>query len=593
MRSWKLIWQLYFPYLLITLGSLLILGWYAGYSMREFYLSQTANILEVRANLLKQLLSEQFASGDTAGVLRLCEQYGRKVQARVTLILSSGRVIYDTDENPGQMDNHADRPEVIEALSGNIGRSIRFSHTLGTDMMYLAAPMEAGGEIVGVLRVAKPLNTLKQALRTVKVKVLLGGLGAALLAAAVILLISRRISLPLEKLRLGAEHFARGELEHKLPVPEIPEIGDLARAMNVMAESLEDRIRTVVRQRNELESLLSGMTEGVIAVDKEERVIRLNQAAGRLLGVSPEDCHGRQIQEVVRNRQLQEFTGKVLSSRKPLEEEIVFYYDKGEQILQAHSTLLKEVTGQPSGVLIVLSDVTGLRRLENIRREFVANVSHELKTPITTIKGFVETLLGSPRQKKQDLERFLKIINKQANRLDAIIEDLLSLSRIEQEEEKEAILLAEGLIKDMLTASIQFNQTKAEEKNIRLELNCPADLKARIDASLLEQAVANLIDNAIKYSDPGSQVLIEAEGIGNEVLINVRDKGCGIEARHLPRLFERFYRVDKARSRKLGGTGLGLAIVKHIAQIHRGHVTVQSTPGLGSVFSIHLPKNKF
>ena len=582
---WKMVWRLYLPYLLITFVSLMVLGWYAFRSMRDFYLNQTAADLEVRTELLRPELVESLALGDTSAAIQLCERSAPRTKTRITLILSSGRVIFDTDENPAVMDNHADRPEVIEALSDRIGTSIRFSHTLGTDMMYLAAPLEVGGEIAGVLRVSKPLRAIDQTLVSISSKLLVGVVFVVLLAAAVILFISRRISLPLEKLKLGAERFAGGELEHRLPVPDTPEIRSLAEAMNLMAERLEDRIRTVVQQRNELESLLSAMTEGVIAVDNDQRVIWLNQAAGSLLGVNPDESKDRYIQEVVRNSSLLKFIGKVIKDRPPpQEEEILLHCSKGERIFRAYGTMLQE--SQRSGVLIVLNDVTELRKLENIRTEFVTNVSHELKTPVTSIKGFVETLLSGAMHDGDNLERFLQIINKQADRLHAIIEDLLSLSRIEQE--KAEIALEEGTIKDILTSTVQFCQLKAQNKNIRLDIKCPDELTAMVNVPLLEQAVANLIDNGVKYSEPGSTMLIEALREDSEIIINIRDHGCGIEAKHLPRLFERFYRVDKARSRKFGGTGLGLAIVKHIAQVHHGSVDVQSNPGQGSVFTIRL-----
>ena len=242
------------------------------------------------------------------------------------------------------------------------------------------------------------------------------------------------------------------------------------------------------------------------------------------------------------------------------------------------------------GALIVLNDVTRLRRLENIRRDFVANVSHEIKTPVTAIKGFVETLHDGSIRNSRDAERFLGIIGKHVDRLNAIIEDLLSLSRIEQDVEREEIVLEEGSIRDVLLTAIQVCEVKAASKNIRVALSCKEDLKARINPPLLEQAVVNLLDNAIKYSDSESTIRVQARKTNDQIILSVHDEGCGIGKEHSHRLFERFYRVDKARSRQLGGTGLGLAIVKHITQAHGGHVSVESTPGKGSTFSLHLPK---
>jgi len=356
-----------------------------------------------------------------------------------------------------------------------------------------------------------------------------------------------------------------------------------------MAVELRGHIDTVMRQRNEIEAVLSSMVEGVIAVDMEEQVISMNDAAAKMFGLNSSEAQGRSIQEVVRNTALQQFVKNALSSQETVEKEIVLSSD-GDRFLNGHGTSLCDVEGKQIGALIVLNDVTRLLRLEKIRREFVANVSHEIKTPITAIKGFVETLRDGAVENHEDAERFLEIIGKHVDRLEAIIEDLLSLSRIEQEAGREEVVLDEGRLKDVLETAIQVCEAGAMAKKIEIELSCAGKIVANLDPQLLEQAVVNLIDNAIKYSNDGGTVRVEASQRENETLISVRDQGCGIEKQHLPRLFERFYRVDKARSRQMGGTGLGLAIVKHIAQAHGGRVTVESIPGKGSIFTIHLPK---
>jgi two-component system phosphate regulon sensor histidine kinase PhoR len=332
--------------------------------------------------------------------------------------------------------------------------------------------------------------------------------------------------------------------------------------------------------------------EGVMAVDRKERLITLNQAGGRLLGVDPEAAKARPLPEVVRNPDLQNFVTRSLASTRQVDGEIIIRDNNLDRLLQVRGTTLRDLQGKAFGALIVLNDVTRLRRLEQARRDFVANVSHELKTPITSIKGFVETLLDGAMQEPDNALSFLEIIAKHADRLNEIIDDLLSLSRIEQDSEQGKITLASGRIKEVLHNAIQVCRERAAAKDIDIALDCPDDLTGEMNAPLLEQAVVNLIDNAVKYSPAARPVQVEARAELGEILILVRDQGPGIAPEHLPRLFERFYRVDAGRSRKVGGTGLGLAIVKHIAQAHEGYVTLQSAPGKGSTFFIHLPQTE-
>jgi two-component system phosphate regulon sensor histidine kinase PhoR len=292
---------------------------------------------------------------------------------------------------------------------------------------------------------------------------------------------------------------------------------------------------------------------------------------------------------VIRHPELQSLVTKALASEEAVERDVVLYL-KEERVLNGHATILRDGEGNRVGVLVVLNDITRLRKLENIRKDFVANVSHEIRTPITAIKGFVETLRDGAMQSPEEADRFLGIIQNHVQRLESLVEDLLSLSRIEEDTEKEAIALEEKAVKDVLAGALQLCQMKAEPKQIRMVLSCKQDVVARINPSLLEQAVVNLLDNAVKYSEPGKSVWVEMDKTEKDVLIRVRDEGCGIEKQYQERLFERFYRVDKARSRKLGGTGLGLAIVKHIMEAHGGRVSVESQPGRGSTFTLHLPR---
>ena len=584
----RLLWQLYPSYLLITVISVMGVTWYASSSLRQFFLGQTASDLEARARLVEKQIEECLDPPDEKCVDLLCKKIGRRASTRITIILPSGKVIGDSREDPAKMDNHVDRPEFMQALTGPSGNSMRYSRTLEKNMMYVGIPVRANEQTLAVVRTSIPVTAIDVALKEIQIRIAGAGLLMALFAAALSLIVSRRITRPIEELRKGAESFAGGDFQCTLPVSESEEIGGLAEAMNEMARQLHERINTIIGQRNEIEGVLCSMIEGVIAVDMDERVLSMNNAAARMFGCNASEAQGRSIQEIVRNTVLREFVTDTLSSVKPVERDVVLS-SNGDLFLSGHGTLLQDAQGKQIGALIVLNDVTRLRRLEKIRRDFVANVSHEIKTPITAIKGFVETLREGAVKNPDDAERFLGIIEKHVERLEAIIEDLLSLSRIERGTEREENELVENSVKDVLDTAIQVCEVGAVARKIDIELSCPENLSAKMEPRLLEQAVVNLLDNAVKYSNEESSIRVEASQGEGEIILSVRDEGCGIEKKHLSRLFERFYRVDKARSRQLGGTGLGLAIVKHIAQAHGGHVNVESTPGKGSTFSIYLP----
>lgn len=393
-----------------------------------------------------------------------------------------------------------------------------------------------------------------------------------------------------ERLRLGAERFARGDLGHQVPIHESEELGGVADALNRMASQLSDKLKTITQQNNEQQAVLSSMTEGVIAIDTDGVILSLNGAAADLIGVDPGRALGMRLQNLLRNTQLQTFVEKAVTSTRRTQSDIVLQRNSEDLFLQISGSVLRDANDHAIGALVVFNDVTRLRRLENVRRDFVANVSHELRTPITSIKGFIETLRDGAASDPQRTEEFLSIVARQADRLNAIIEDLLRLSRIEQDQERGVIELAPARLRKVLQSAATDCQNAADQRGVNIVVDCPEELMPHINAPLIEQAVVNLIDNAIKYSDANNAVEITGMLVDSDVQIRVRDYGTGIASEHLTRLFERFYRVDKARSRKQGGTGLGLAIVKHIAQAHRGKVWVESELGEGTTFYIQLPR---
>ncbi len=586
----KLIWHILLPYLLITLLSLIGLAAYTSVALRHFLLDQTRTGLKTRARLLEDPVASLLArTRMQEDIDPYCKSLGRATAMRITVILPSGKVVGDSSHDPAEMDNHRSRPEVMGAMAGGISSSMRYSRTLGRRMMYVATELKGdNGKLLAVLRVAVPITFIDDELWMLSRKIAFGGLVVAVLAGVVCVLVSKRITRPISAMQAGAQRFAQGDLSHRLTPPDTEETAALAETLNHMAAEIQNRIQAVVNQRNELESVLFSMREGVMAVDRQTHIASANRAAAGMLGADPQDMQGKRVMEIVRNLELRDFVRRALESPGPVEDDLTLQA-KGRRIVNARSAPLMAADGSLTGRLIVLNDVTELRRLENVRKDFVANVSHEIKTPLTAIKGFIETIRYGPAEPMAETRRFLGIIERHVNRLNAIVDDLLALSRLEQTDRLPGIDRHEVHIRNVLQTALQVCQAAADEKRMSLELACPADLAARVDETLLEQALINLVDNAVKYSEAGTSVSLAAGIEENALCIRVRDHGRGIAKKHLPRLFERFYRIDKARSRKLGGTGLGLAIVKHIVNAHGGRIDVESALGRGSTFTIYLP----
>jgi len=354
-----------------------------------------------------------------------------------------------------------------------------------------------------------------------------------------------------------------------------------------MAAQLDGQMHRISRQSAQQKAILAGMREAVIAIGSDERIIILNPAAGQMLGVESESVTGKTIQEAIRNPALQRLLRQCREEGCPEVQEIALHGPQ-ERTVQAVGTTLLDSDNSVIGVLAVLNDITETRKLENVRKEFVANVSHELKTPITAIRGSIETLRSGALEDPDKTAQFLDILGRNAERLGSIIDDLLALSAVEQQAETSQVEIKDSAVYEILKSAASNCILAANKNGVELAIDCDESLRAKLNPPLIEQAVMNLLDNAIKFA-PNTKVTLSAEQAGGELVIRVTDTGSGIPTEHLPRLFERFYRVDKARSRKQGGTGLGLAIVKHIAQAHQGRVEVESEVGKGSVFTIYLP----
>jgi two-component system phosphate regulon sensor histidine kinase PhoR len=591
MAQKKLIWQLFPSYLLITVISLIVVTAYVSLALHRFYMAQTQDELTRLARIVRQELVESNAIGVSEQVEQLCQRVGQAADngIRITVILPDGQVIGDSKEDTAQMGDHSDREEILTALEGGMGYSVRQSPTLGIHMMYVAVPVKNSEENQAVVRTSIATTEMNLALRDMLKKIALCGLAVAIGAALLSLFVSRRISRPIAAMERIASGFSKGQLESRIPIWPTHELSSLGRTLNTMARQLDERIRSTTRQRNELEAILASMVESVIAVDWEGHIVSLNRAAARLLRIDPEQVHGQPIELVIRDVGLRDFVQEILRDAQPHESELMLPID-GPRFFHVHGAPLPGDQHPKGGAVIVLHDITRIHHQGRLRQDFVANVSHELKTPVTSIQGFLEAVSDMGFDDPDKVKQYLAIVTRHAERLNAIIDDLLTLSRLEEDVNRRDILFSETDLCDVVRSSVELSAIKAQEKSIHLDTVDSPPVIVRVNGALLEQALVNLVDNAIKYSDSGQSVKIELRQDETQMQIVVSDQGCGIPGKHHARLFERFYVVDKGRSRKMGGTGLGLAIVKHIANVHGGTVGLESEFGEGSIFTLCLPK---
>ena len=588
----RLFFQIYPAFLLLIALTILPTAWFATRIFRDFYIANIRTEVSQRATMLKPQILQHLSDPN---FLEFCRKTVEDSGTRLTVIAPNGKVLYDSDGDYSTMPSHEERPELKQALAERrLVSSQRYSATLMKEMIYVADPLvDAKGDVVGAFRLSLPLAVVDTNIGALKIKLFFFAVFLALLSMGFGLLISRRLSRPLEEVRKSVVRMAEGDLNKRISAAgSIEGINALAGAGNSLGVQLKLRISDITSRKNELSTILSSMSEGVIAVDPDLRMIIVNKAAREILGMKEDSVEGHTVYEVLRNPHMQSFVERLLATRSPAEDELE--WDAGEKRLLVLRGSIMMDSESPSGAVVVIRDITRMRKLEDMRRDFVANVSHEIKTPVTAIKTAVETLAAQSDSFPPPLRRFLEIIGRHADRLADLVGDVLSLSALESGSSSMGMLFSfrqESLFRILQTA-LELCRSRAESAQVTLKLECGEKIRLFADASLLEQAVVNLVDNAIKYSPAGETVRIDGEEKEDHILIRVSDHGCGIPEQEHDRIFERFYRVDKARSRKLGGTGLGLSIVKHIVLAHHGTVHVESVPGEGSTFVIELPKEQ-
>jgi two-component system, OmpR family, phosphate regulon sensor histidine kinase PhoR len=559
--------------------------------LRKYDESLTEKRLLTSANLLCEVFKTQIAEGKREEIKSLVPELGKKIGVRITVIAKDGIVIGDSEHDPATMENHAGRPEVIEAISKGVGKSRRYSTTIKKDLFYVAVPLkDETGEVEAIVRTALPLNFIEKAFSSIKSKVIYIGLILTLFAFLLSLASSRTITKSLDKIIAASEEIAKGNFNVNIPITDKRgEIGKVNLALSRMAEKLDELFKEVSLEKGQLEAVLSAMSEGVMVVESNGKVILINGALKDMFGMKGNPV-GKTYWEVLRNREVSELVESALRNRESSKKEISLLYPTEKHYLASGIPL----DSSEREAIVVMFDITEFKRLEKIKADFVANVSHELRTPLTAIKGYVETLEEGAYENPDERDHFLDIIKRHTDRLINIVSDLLVLSGIERKDslwgEEPKTVLGEINLKKIVSSSLEAIKSKIEEKSLRVCFNIKEDLPPyRGDGFLLEQMFINLIDNAAKYTPEGGAIGIGISKPDSQFIIEVSDTGIGIPKEHLPRIFERFYRVDKTRSRKLGGTGLGLSIVKHIVIMHGGKIEVQSEVGKGSRFIITLP----
>ena len=580
----RLFLKIMFSYVVLLLAVLAATYLYIAYRVHDNYIQLERQRLLTAAKILARGLPTDLSM---ASLQPWAEEFGRQTGLRITVIEADGRVLADNQGNPAAMDNHSGRPEVQEAHRTGTGVSVRFSHTVEKNELYLAYRLEANPG--RVLRLALPLQEISQGFRSAQQGLLLIWIFLFLLALGLGYLFTRSLTGRIESIRKFSEKVAHGNLDARVKEVATDELGSLAESLNTTADELQGTIDALREEKNRVAAILEGMRAGVLAIDSEGRITLMNPVLGRILQADLRESLSKKVTEVVRNAELKGILDRVLADKKEATA-VVDMAVGTRRSFEVVAVPLGEAGLASGGVVAVLHDITRLKELENIRKDFVANVSHELRTPLTSIRGFAETLLDGALEDRNNNRRFVEIIKSHALRLSDLTMDLLTLATLESESfqlKPEKIDLP-ALVHEVLESFRPVALIKRHELEAVIEAGLPP---VKADRDRIRQVLINLLDNAAKFTQEEGKISLEVrlntERTGVE--LHVKDRGIGIPPSDLPRIFERFYRVDKARSREQGGTGLGLSIVKHIVEAHRGLVSVESTMGQGSDFCVTLP----
>jgi two-component system phosphate regulon sensor histidine kinase PhoR len=573
-------WRIAVPFILLILVSMGILGAYLGNFVRNSQIDNMRFHLEEEARITAEATLPFFHEGGDLDVF--AKDLGQQIDARITIIAPDGKVLGDSQENPSTMENHANRPEVIDALSSGFGTSIRYSTTLSQQMMYVALPISDQGRILGIARAALPLTAVEKAVGQVTTTIILATVIVMVLAMLAAGLIARVTTRPIKELTRTAKRIADGQLRQKATIPTRDEVGQLARAFNEMSLNLNKMIDTINAEKTKLASVLANMADGVIMTDFEGKVLLTNEAAEKFFDFKGQGVMGKSLIEVVHDHEVDTLSKQCLKAGT--EQATQFESSVTRRFLRAIAIPIAD--SKPNMILFLFQDLTEVKNIQTMRRELVGNISHELRTPIAGIKAMVDTLNDGAIDDQKAAKDFLNRIEGEVDRLAQIVSELTELSRIETgiAEMKVGPIDLNLLIEDVIT---QLNPLAARQQVTFSAEPSEAPLVIDVDRDKIRQTLVNLVHNAIKFNRPGGSVTVTTKSNENSAVVSIADTGVGIAKEDLPHVFERFYKADRARSS--GGSGLGLAIAKHTIQAHGGTIWAQSEEGKGSIFSFSLP----
>ena len=581
----RFFWKLYSSYALLVLLSLGATGSLVLQQYRSDLATRLESSLRVQAAMLEHFAEDDFRQAPEdleARVRRYAEATGR----RMTLIKRDGTVVADSDKPAATIENHADRPEVRTALHTGFGVDRRPNSTTRRETLYAAVVPNHATQQAGVVRVAVHADDIDAQVARVRQIFITGAVLASLAALLFGALAVRRVARPLEVMRDVASALSAGDYGARVADPGEDELGVLGNTLNRLGGDMSERVLALTAGQDRLRAMVAGMVEGVVAVDDEDRITFSNHAARKMLGVAAgAELRGERLWESARVPEIPELLAEARRSDAAAQRELSLLHAGRELVVRAQAHRFAD--GERVGVVVVFHDISELRRLERIRRDFVSNVSHELKTPLTSIRGYVETLLDGALHDEQNNVRFLEKIEQNVQRLSHLVTDLLSLARIEAQEG--SLPLERVDLHGLVEQALRRHEPNAvgRDQTLRLE-SCAGALQVLGDREALTQVLDNLVDNALKYTPPEGHVTIRVKREVGHAVLEVQDDGIGIPKEDIERVFERFYRVDKARSRAVGGTGLGLSIVKHLVHAMKGEVEVESVVDEGSTFRVRL-----